>query len=109
MTDWIQLRETKLKTGATLEDYRDFVERGVYYVDKTWFIREFWRDGNQVVMYTRPRRFGKTLMLSIVRAFFEKEYDRDGNLVDKRPFFEGRKILDAEPKILEQMGKYPVI
>ena len=109
MTDWIQLRETKLKTGATLEDYRDFVERGVYYVDKTWFIREFWRDGNQVVMYTRPRRFGKTLMLSIVRAFFEKEYDRDGNLIDKRPFFEGRKILDAEPKILEQMGKYPVI
>lgn len=109
MTDWIQLKETKLKTGATLEDYRDFVERGVYYVDKTWFIREFLRDANQVVMYTRPRRFGKTLMLSTVRAFVEKEYDRDGNLVDKRPFFEGRKILDAEPEILEQMGKYPVI
>ena len=109
MTDWIQLRETKLKTGATLEDYRDFVERGVYYVDKTWFIREFLRDGNQVIMYTRPRRFGKTLMLSTVRAFVEKEYDRDGNLVDKRPLFEGRKIMDAEPEILEQMGKYPVI
>ncbi len=109
MTDWIQLRETKLQTGATLEDYRDFVERGVYYVDKTWFIREFLRDANQVVMYTRPRRFGKTLMLSTIRAFVEKEYDRDGNLVDKRPFFEGRKIMDAEPEILEQMGKYPVI
>ncbi len=109
MTDWIKLRETKLQTGITLEDYRDFVERGVYYVDKTWFIREFLRDGNQVVMYTRPRRFGKTLMLSAVRAFVEKEYDRDGNLVDKRPFFEGRKIMNAEPEILEQMGKYPVI
>ena len=46
MTDLIQLKETKLKTGATLEDYRDFVERGVYYVDKTWFIREFLRDAN---------------------------------------------------------------
>ena len=109
MTDWIQLRETKLKTGATLEDYRDFVERKVYYVDKTWFIRDFLRDGNQVIMYTRPRRFGKTLMLSTIRAFVEKEYDRAGNLVDKRPLFEGRKIMNAEPEILEQMGKYPVI
>ena len=109
MTDWIKLRETKLRTGATLEDYRDFVERGVYYVDKTWFIREFLLDPSQVIMYTRPRRFGKTLMLSTVRAFVEREYDRDGNLVDKRPFFEGRKIMDAEPEILEQMGKYPVI
>ena len=109
MTDWIQLRETKLKTGATLEDYRDFVERGVYYVDKTWFIREFLRDANQVIMYTRPRRFGKTLMLSTIRAFVEKEYDWYGNLVDKRPFFEGRRILDAEPDILDKMGKYPVL
>ena len=109
MTDWIQIKESKLKTGATLEDYRDFVERGVYYVDKTWFIREFLQDCNQVIMYTRPRRFGKTLMLSTIRAFVEKEYDRDGSLVDKRPFFEGRKILNAEPEILEQMGKYPVI
>lgn len=109
MTDWIQLRETKLQTGVTLEDYRGFVERGVYYVDKTWFIRDFLRDGNQVVMYTRPRRFGKTLMLSTIRAFVEKMYDRNGNLVDNRPFFEGRRIMDAEPEILEQMGKYPVI
>ena len=109
MTDWIKLKETKLRTGAVLEDYRDFEERRAYYVDKTWFIREFLQDPAQVVMYTRPRRFGKTLMLSTVRAFVEKEYDRDGNLVDKRPFFVGRKILDAEPDILEQMGKYPVI
>ena len=109
MTDWIQLRETKLQTGAVLEDYRFFSERKAYYVDKTWFIREFLRDSNQVVMYTRPRRFGKTLMLSIIRAFVEKEYDRDGNLVDKRLLFEGRKILNAEPEILDQMGKYPII
>ena len=109
MTDWIQLKETKLRTGAVLEEYRDFADRKAYYVDKTWFIREFLLDPAQVVMYTRPRRFGKTLMLSTVRAFVEKEYDRAGNLIDKRPLFEGRKILDAEPEILEQMGKYPVI
>ena len=109
MADWVRIRETKLQTGVTLEHYTMFVERGVYYVDKTWFIREFLRDGNQVIMYTRPRRFGKTLMLSTVRAFVEKAYDREGNLIDKRPFFEGRRILDAEPEILDQMGKYPVI
>ena len=109
MTDWILLKETKLRTGAVLEEYRDFADRKAYYVDKTWFIREFLLDPAQVVMYTRPRRFGKTLMLSTVRAFVEKEYDRAGNLIDKRPLFEGRKILDAEPEILEQMGKYPVI
>lgn len=109
MTDWNKLEEIKLKTGSTREDYCEYVRDRIYYVDKTWFIREFLSDSNQVIMYTRPRRFGKTLMLSTIRAFVEKEYDRNGHLIDKRPFFEGRKIMTAEPEILAQMGQYPVI
>ena len=109
MTDWRKRRETALQRKNALEDYRDIVDRKAYYVDKTWFIRDFLREGNQVVMYTRPRRFGKTLMLSTLRAFLEREFDCDGNPIDKRSLFEGRRIMDAEPEILDQMGKYPVI
>ena len=107
MTDWNKLEEIKLKTGSTREDYCEYVRDRIYYDVKTWFIREFLSDSNQVIMYTRPRRFGKTLMLSTIRAFVEKEYDRNGHLIDKRPFFEGRKIMTAEPEILAQMGQYP--
>lgn len=45
-----------------------------YYVDKTAWIKSIFNDGGQVSLYTRPRRFGKTLMLTTLRAFFEMDY-----------------------------------
>ena len=97
------------KIGIGYESYKEFIDNDMYYVDKTLLIRDVVEKGGKVTLFTRPRRFGKTLALSMLRTFFELEYDRDGNPIDKRRYFEGKRIMGAPDKILSMMGKYPVI
>ena len=97
------------KIGIGYEDYKEFIDGNMYYIDKTLLIRDVIEKGGKVTLFTRPRRFGKTLALSMLRTFFEKEYDSEGNVVDKRRYFEGKKIMDAPEDILSMMGRYPVI
>ena len=103
-----EVQELK-KIGIGYEDYKRFIDDDMYYVDKTVLIRDVVEKGGEVTLFTRPRRFGKTLALSMLRTFFELEYDYNGNVIDKRRYFEGKKIMDAGDKILSMMGKYPVI
>lgn len=97
------------KIGIGYEDYKRFIDDDMYYVDKTMLIRDVVENGGVVTLFTRPRRFGKTLALSMLRTFFELEYDYNGNVIDKKRYFEGKKIMNADDKILSMMGKYPVI
>lgn len=97
------------KIGIGYENYKRIIDDGCYYIDKTMLIRDIVEKGGKVTLFTRPRRFGKTLALSMLRTFFEKEYDYDGNLVDNRRYFEGKRIMEADEKILSMMGKHPVI
>ena len=97
------------KIGIGYEDYKRFIDDDMYYVDKTMLIRDVIEKGGVVTLFTRPRRFGKTLALSMLRTFFELEYDYDGNVIDKKRYFAGKKIMGASDKILSMMGKYPVI
>ena len=97
------------KIGIGYEDYKRFIDEDMYYVDKTMLINDVINKGGEVTLFTRPRRFGKTLALSMLRTFFELEYDKDGNPIDKKRYFEGKKIMGAPDKILSMMGKYPVI
>ena len=97
------------KIGIGYEDYREFIDEDMYYIDKTMLIKDVVEKGGAVTLFTRPRRFGKTLALSMLRTFFELEYDYDGNVEDKRRYFEGMKIMNAPDKILSMMGQYPVI
>ena len=99
----------KLKPGALLESYTNFIDRNAYYVDKTLFIQQVLDNPNQVQLYTRPRRFGKTLSLMTLKTFLEKKVDRNGNQFDPRPYFEGKKIMDCGERILSHMGQHPVI
>lgn len=104
------IEETRMKKiGIGYENYKEFIDQDLYYVDKTLLVRDVLEKGGKVTLLTRPRRFGKTLGLSMLRTFFELEYDRDGNAIDKRWYFEGMKILQEGKKILSSMGKYPVI
>ena len=100
---------TMKKIGIGYENYKRMIDDGCYYVDKTMLIRDIIEGSGMVTLFTRPRRFGKTLTLSMLRTFFEIEYDRDGNLMDNSRYFEGMRILDASPNILSMMGQYPVI
>lgn len=97
------------KIGIGYEFYKEFIDQDLYYVDKTLLIRDIVKIGGKVNLFTRPRRFGKTLSLTMLKTFFELEYDYDGNIVDNRKYFEGKKIMEAGDEIVSRLGKYPVL
>lgn len=90
----------KLPTG--ISDFETIIENNYYYIDKTLFIEEIGKNIGKTLLFTRPRRFGKTLNMSTLKYFFDiKETEKN------RKLFEGLNI-EKTPYISEQ-GKYPVI
>ena len=92
-----------------IEDYKRIVDKPYYYIDKTLLIRDLLDRGGSVNLFTRPRRFGKTLTLSMLKTFFEKDTDIHGNVTDNRHYFDGMKISGAGENYTKHMGQYPVI
>ena len=90
------------------EDFKEIRTDNLYFVDKTLMIQEL-LNGSKVTLLTRPRRFGKTLNLSMLRRFFEDERTLAGEKIDNRYLFDGLAIMDAGEKYLAHMGQYPVI
>ena len=91
-----------------IENFEEMLKSGYYYVDKTMFIKELLDLKGKVNLFTRPRRFGKTLNLSMLRYFFEDTGDAGKNVRNKE-LFRNLKIMDAGEKYTGQMGMYPVI
>lgn len=96
--------EDKLKRGLPIgtEDFGEIIEQGSFYVDKTAFIEEILKDNAKVKLFTRPRRFGKTLTLSMLRYFFDIE-----NKNKNRELFSELYISNTE--YIKYQGQYPVI
>ena len=84
------------------QSFESIREKDNFYVDKTLFIREWWDSDDSVTLITRPRRFGKTLNMDMIKCFFSNEYKNRGDL------FEGLDIWKDE-KYRELQGTYPVI
>ena len=95
--------------GEISESFSGLRDDGIYYVDKTGFISLLIEQKRKITVATRPRRFGKTLMLKTLEAFFEYRLDDAGKPVDNRRYFEGLKVMDAGEDVLREMGQYPVI
>lgn len=91
------------KIPIGIEDFAEIIRRNCYFVDKTLMIRDILDSGAMVTLFTRPRRFGKTLNMSMLQRFFEKT----GN--DNSYLFEGLNITRAGEQYLAHMGQYPVI
>lgn len=87
--------------GIGIQDFEKMITRKVFYIDKTMFIKEWWESMDDVTLITRPRRFGKTLTMSMVEHFFSADYADS-------PLFEGLKIWKEE-KYRALQGTYPVI
>ena len=85
-----------------VQDFEDLRVNGDFYVDKTDFIREWWTGRDNVTLITRPRRFGKTLNMSMLNCFFSNKY------ANRPELFEGLKVWE-DPVMREQQGKWPVI
>ena len=88
--------------GIGIQDFLELRENHKFYIDKTSFIKEWWESGDSVTLITRPRRFGKTLNMSMVEEFFSVNYAGRGDL------FEGLSIWEEE-KYRTLQGTYPVI
>ena len=97
------------KFPVGIENYKEFIDKNYYYVDKTLLIKDIIDIGGKAVLFTRPRRFGKTLVLSMLQTFFENEIDVYGNKMDNYQYFENKNILSAGEAYTEMLGKYPVI
>lgn len=91
-----------------VDNFEKMIREGYYYVDKTLFIKELLDLKGEVDLFTRPRRFGKTLNLSMLRYFFEDTGDEKKN-AQNRGLFQGMKIMEAGKKYTDQMGMYPVV
>ena len=92
----------KRTIGIGLQNFEKIITNNCFYVDKTDFIREWWDSMDDVTLITRPRRFGKTLNMSMVEQFFSVDY------VDRGDLFEGLSIWNHE-KYRKLQGTYPVI
>lgn len=91
------------------EDFKRIIEEETYYVDKTLMIKDIVEMKASVGLFTRPRRFGKTLNLSMIRRFFEDERTVTGERIDNGKLFDGLKIMNAGEKYLAMQQQYPVI
>ena len=90
----------KVSTGIdTFSELRDY---NIFYIDKTHFIKDWWEQNDKVTLITRPRRFGKTLMIDTVRTFFSTEYR------DRLDLFDGL-FISSYNKLCSIQGKTPVI
>ena len=95
--------------GEIQESFKGLKDEGIYYVDKTALIPYLVLQKRKICVVTRPRRFGKTLMLRMLQTFFEYALDDEGKPVDNRRYFEGLKVMEAGDAVLKEMGQYPVI
>ncbi|MBQ2238264.1 MAG: AAA family ATPase [Lachnospiraceae bacterium] len=88
--------------GIGIQNFMELRENHNFYIDKTSFIKEWWESNDSVTLITRPRRFGKTLNMSMIEEFFSVDYAGRGDL------FEGLSIWEEE-KYRNLQGTYPVI
>ena len=90
-----------LKLPVGIENFEEIRKLGFYYIDKTRLIEKFLQSWGEVIIFTRPRRFGKTLNMSMLKSFFEIGTDKT--------LFDGLYISGNKELCDEYMGKYPVI
>lgn len=95
----MEFLKRKLPTG--IDDFEKLRKNDFYYIDKTGLIKDLLDNWGEVNLFTRPRRFGKSLNMSMLQSFFS--IDSDSSV------FEGLKIMNEEALCEKYMGQYPVI
>ena len=106
--------------GIGHQDFSQLIQNNLFYVDKTKFIKEWWENGDAVTLITRPRRFGKTLNMSMLEQFFSLEYANRGDLFQGLAIWEekssdeenslgGENPPEGDYKYRQLQGTYPVI
>ena len=97
------------KISIGVEDFKEIIDKDGYFVDKTLMIKKLIESQAKVTLFTRPRRFGKTLNQFMIRRFFEDEITEKGEKVDNGYLFDGLAITECGEEILKHQQQYPVI
>ena len=92
------------KYSLGISDFRNFIESGSFFIDKTLLIKEIIKDKSGVLLFPRPRRFGKTLNMSMIKYFFDLNEDKR----DIEKLFNKFKISE-DKEIIKKMNSAPVI
>lgn len=98
-----------LKPKAGNEDFAQFINGHYYYVDKTQYLKEIFSEYNDRLLILRPRRFGKTLMMSTLRHFLEISKDNPGDTTRQQKLFKGLRVLGDHEFTSKCMGQFPVV
>ncbi len=99
----------KKKISIGVEDFKEIIDKNGYFVDKTLLIRDLIESNLKVTLFTRPRRFGKTLNQFMIRRFFEDEITEKGEKIDNGHLFDGLKIAECGEDVMRHQQQYPVI
>ena len=94
--------------GIGHQEFGQLIRSDCFYIDKSGFIKEWWENNDIVTLIARPRRFGKTLNLSMVEHFFSVDY-ADGGELFKRLSIWREKSSDGDYRYRQLQGTYPVI
>ena len=90
------------KVGIGIQDFEKIITQDCFYVDKTIFIKNWWESQDDVTLITRPRRFGKTMTMSMLNSFFSMKYTGRSELFEKLDIWKDEKFRKLQ-------GTYPVI
>ena len=101
--------KSKAKTVKLgIQNFEKIRERDAFYIDKTGFLKEWWENGSDVTLITRPRRFGKTLNMSMVECFFSNKYKDRGDLFEGLSVW-GEESSEEDMNFRKFQGAFPVI
>ena len=101
--------DNRKKISIGVEDFKEIIDKNGYFVDKTLMIKKLLESNAKVTLFTRPRRFGKTLNQSMIRRFLEDEITKYGESIDNSYLFDGLAISCCGEDILQHQQQYPVI
>ena len=96
------------RIGIGNQDFETVRKSGCFYIDKTGFIRDWWESRDSVTLITRPRRFGKTLNMSMLEKFFSVKYAGRGDLFEGLSVWE-EKSSSGEYRYRDLQGRWPVL
>ena len=103
------MTDNRKKISIGVEDFKELINKNGYFVDKTLMIKKLIESNAKVTLFTRPRRFGKTLNQSMIKRFLEDEITEQGDRVDNSYLFDDLNISRCGDEILQHQQQYPVI
>ena len=103
------MSEQLKKVATDIKSFSDFIINDCYYVDKTKYIKTIMEDGSASILFTRPRRFGKSITISMLQSFLEMNYENPSDKSKQIALFKDTEIFKDKEFCDKYMGQYPVI